>query len=153
MSSKNGNGHKNRVEYSTMKTRAQIADQLEGLLKSFRNGEIAIQHGLQSVELCVAPHVRFAFEARCKDEQQSLHITLDWDKHDERDQLIIGTSTSRRNRRALNADTPTVIRRPVEDPPYEEWTRDELYQRARDMDIEGRSDMTKDELVTALRQC
>ena len=36
-------------------------------------------------------------------------------------------------------------------PPYEEWTYDALYERAQEIDIEGRSGMTKDELVTALR--
>jgi hypothetical protein len=36
-------------------------------------------------------------------------------------------------------------------PPYEEWTRDELYDRAREIGIEGRSDMSKDELIDALR--
>lgn len=34
---------------------------------------------------------------------------------------------------------------------YEDWTKDELYQRAQELDIEGRSDMTKDELIKALR--
>ncbi|MFI4916018.1 MAG: Rho termination factor N-terminal domain-containing protein [Phycisphaerales bacterium JB060] len=36
-------------------------------------------------------------------------------------------------------------------PPYEEWTKDELYERAQEVGIEGRSDMTKDELIDALR--
>ena len=36
-------------------------------------------------------------------------------------------------------------------PPYEEWTKDDLYDRAQELDIEGRSDMTKDELIEALR--
>jgi hypothetical protein len=36
-------------------------------------------------------------------------------------------------------------------PPYEEWTKDELYERARELGVEGRSDMTKDELIEALR--
>ena len=36
-------------------------------------------------------------------------------------------------------------------PPYEEWTKDVLYEGARELDIEGRSDMTKDELIDALR--
>lgn len=35
--------------------------------------------------------------------------------------------------------------------PYEDWTRDELYRRARELDIDGRSKMTKDELISALR--
>ena len=36
-------------------------------------------------------------------------------------------------------------------PSYEEWTKDELYDRAQELDVEGRSDMTKDELIDALR--
>lgn len=36
--------------------------------------------------------------------------------------------------------------------PYEEWSKDDLYERARELDIEGRSDMNKDELIEALRE-
>ena len=36
-------------------------------------------------------------------------------------------------------------------PPYEDWTKDDLHERARELDVEGRSDMTKDELIAALR--
>ncbi len=36
-------------------------------------------------------------------------------------------------------------------PAYEEWTVDELRQRAREIGIEGRSGMKKDELIEALR--
>ncbi len=35
--------------------------------------------------------------------------------------------------------------------PYEEWTFEELYDRAQELEIEGRSEMTKDELIKALR--
>ncbi len=38
-----------------------------------------------------------------------------------------------------------------EAPPYEDWTKDDLYSRAQDLDIEGRSTMTKAELIDALR--
>ena len=36
-------------------------------------------------------------------------------------------------------------------PPYEEWTVDELRERAAELDVEGRSNMNKDELIAALR--
>ncbi len=35
--------------------------------------------------------------------------------------------------------------------PYEERTREELYQKAREIGLEGRSEMTKEELIKALR--
>lgn len=34
---------------------------------------------------------------------------------------------------------------------YDDWTVDDLRGRAAELDIEGRSDMTKDELIDALR--
>lgn len=36
-------------------------------------------------------------------------------------------------------------------PPYEDWNKDELYDRARELGLEGRSEMTKPELIKALR--
>lgn len=36
-------------------------------------------------------------------------------------------------------------------PPYEEWTKEALYERAQEIGIEGRSDMPKSELIEALR--
>ena len=35
---------------------------------------------------------------------------------------------------------------------YEDWTREELYEKAREVGIEGRSDMSKEELIGALRR-
>lgn len=36
-------------------------------------------------------------------------------------------------------------------PPYDDWTVDELRERAAELGIEGRSDMNKNELISALR--
>lgn len=44
-----------------------------------------------------------------------------------------------------------VGRRGGEAGSYDDWTVDDLRQRARELDIEGRSTMTKDELIKALR--
>ena len=35
--------------------------------------------------------------------------------------------------------------------PLEERTKDELYEQAQELDIDGRSDMSKDELIEAIR--
>lgn len=34
---------------------------------------------------------------------------------------------------------------------YEEWSKSDLYDKAQEVGIEGRSDMDKDELISALR--
>lgn len=34
---------------------------------------------------------------------------------------------------------------------YEQWTKEELYEKAQEVDIEGRSEMSKEELIKALR--
>lgn len=36
-------------------------------------------------------------------------------------------------------------------PPYEQWSKNDLYERAQELEIEGRSWMSKDELIQALR--
>ncbi|MFZ3581028.1 DUF7218 family protein [Loktanella sp. DJP18] len=36
-------------------------------------------------------------------------------------------------------------------PPYEDWSKDDLYARAQELEIAGRSDMSKDDLIAALR--
>jgi hypothetical protein len=37
-------------------------------------------------------------------------------------------------------------------PSYQDWTKDDLVKRARELGIAGRSTMTKAQLTTALRQ-
>ena len=45
----------------------------------------------------------------------------------------------------------TVAARGGHSPSYEDWTKDDLLDRARELDIDGRSTMDKDELIDALR--
>lgn len=49
------------------------------------------------------------------------------------------------------ANTPDASEKGGSSAPYEEWTKDELYDRAQELEIDGRSDMSKDELISALR--
>ena len=53
--------------------------------------------------------------------------------------------------RIANTPSSEAGKRGGKAPKYEEWTREELYERAQEIGIEGRSDMDKDELISALR--
>jgi len=53
--------------------------------------------------------------------------------------------------RIANTDRQVAARRGGQSPRYEEWTKDELYGRAREIGIDGRSTMDKAELIDALR--
>ena len=58
-----------------------------------------------------------------------------------------------KERAARIANTPrtTAGKRGGTSERYEEWTVDELHERAKEIGIEGRSQMSKDELIAALR--
>jgi hypothetical protein len=49
------------------------------------------------------------------------------------------------------ANTPDSGKKGGKAKAYEEWTKDELYEQAKKVDIEGRSKMSKKELMSALR--
>ncbi len=49
------------------------------------------------------------------------------------------------------ANTPDASQKGGASPAYEDWTKDELYERAQELDVDGRSEMSKDELIAALR--
>jgi hypothetical protein len=53
--------------------------------------------------------------------------------------------------RIANTDRTQAGKRGGQSPPYEEWSKDDLEERAAEIGIEGRSDMSKNELVDALR--
>ncbi|MBK0328049.1 Rho termination factor N-terminal domain-containing protein [Rhodobacteraceae bacterium F11138] len=52
---------------------------------------------------------------------------------------------------AQDNETMSPSRKGGKAPPYEDWTKDALLDRARELDIEGRSTMRKSELIEALR--
>lgn len=53
--------------------------------------------------------------------------------------------------RIANTDGKKAERRGGQAPPYEEWTKEELYERAKEIGVDGRSDMDKEQLIEALR--
>ena len=53
--------------------------------------------------------------------------------------------------RIANTDRSSAGQRGGSSPSYEDWSKDDLEQRAKEIGIEGRSNMDKDELIDALR--
>ncbi|MEQ8842963.1 MAG: Rho termination factor N-terminal domain-containing protein [Acidimicrobiales bacterium] len=53
--------------------------------------------------------------------------------------------------RIANSDAHEVGQKGGHAPPYEEWTKDDLYDKAKEVGIDGRSGMDKNELIDALR--
>jgi general stress protein YciG len=53
--------------------------------------------------------------------------------------------------RIANTDRTEAGRKGGKAAPYEEWSKEDLYERAGEIGIEGRSGMSKDELIDALR--
>lgn len=52
---------------------------------------------------------------------------------------------------AANSSRSEIGRRGGSSPAYEDWTVDDLRKRARELEVPGRSTMTKHELIDALR--
>jgi hypothetical protein len=53
--------------------------------------------------------------------------------------------------RIANTGRKTAGRRGGQSGSYDDWSKDELQKRAREIGIDGRSKMSKDELIKALR--
>ena len=52
---------------------------------------------------------------------------------------------------ASNSSRSSVGRKGGESGSYDDWTKDDLVKRAREIGIDGRSSMNKSELISALR--
>ncbi|ASK34532.1 DUF7218 family protein [Alloalcanivorax mobilis] len=57
-----------------------------------------------------------------------------------------------KSKAARIANTRDAGKKGGQQPPYEDWSRDELYQKAKEVGVSGRSKMDKAELKKALRQ-
>jgi hypothetical protein len=53
--------------------------------------------------------------------------------------------------RIANTPRKTAGKRGGSSPSYDDWSKDDLEKRAKEIGIEGRSKMNKDELIEALR--
>ncbi|QXC59164.1 Rho termination factor [Aquihabitans sp. G128] len=74
---------------------------------------------------------------------------------DQYEALRKGGASKEKAARIANASAAqgrsTVARRGGEHGDYDDWTKDELLARARELEVDGRSKMDKAELIDALR--
>ena len=68
-----------------------------------------------------------------------------------RDQGTSKEKAARIANASANEGKSKVARRGGESGRYEDWSKEELYEKAKEVGIEGRSNMDKKELVSALR--
>lgn len=92
-----------------------------------------------------------------KDERQYEHVKeseLERGKSEERAEEIAARTVNKQRREEGRTQSGRKTTTGTGNPnlPLEERTKDELYNRAKQLDIEGRSDMTKAELVRAIRE-
>jgi hypothetical protein len=53
--------------------------------------------------------------------------------------------------RIANTGRKTAAKRGGKSAKYEEWSKEDLYDKAREVGIDGRSNMSKDQLIDSLR--
>ena len=64
----------------------------------------------------------------------------------------VASNVGREANHVVDETTRRVSEQPSRGTPYEEWTKAQLLERARELDIDGRATMNKSELVDALRR-
>ncbi len=71
-------------------------------------------------------------------------------KNEEQYQALVEKGYSK-EKSARIANTPDAGKKGGKAKPYEEWTKAEIYDQAKNVGIDGRSKMSKNELIKALR--
>ncbi|GGF48345.1 DUF7218 family protein [Echinicola rosea] len=71
-------------------------------------------------------------------------------KNDEQYEALRDQGMSK-SKAARIANTPDAGKKGGRSRPYEEWTKDDLYEQAKKVNIQGRSKMDKKQLIKALR--
>ncbi len=68
-----------------------------------------------------------------------------------RDEGMSKEKAARISNASANEGKSEVGKRGGKSGQYEDWNKEDLYEKAKEVGIEGRSDMDKDELISALR--
>lgn len=73
-------------------------------------------------------------------------------KDDERYEALRDKGMSKEKAaRIANSDRTKTAKRGGKSAKYEEWSKEDLYDKAKEVGIDGRSNMSKDQLIDSLR--
>lgn len=72
-------------------------------------------------------------------------------KNDDKYEALREEGMSKEKAARIANAPPESAKKGGQHPSYEEWSKDELYRKAQEVGISGRSDMSKGELIKALR--
>ena len=90
-----------------------------------------------------------------KDERMYDHVKeseLEQGRSEDRAEEIAARTVNQQRQKEGRTDNDTTQGTGNPNTPLDERTKEQLYNRAQELDIDGRSDMTKDELVEAIRK-
>lgn len=90
-----------------------------------------------------------------KDERQYDHVKeseLEKGRSEDKAEEIAAATVNKQRREEGRTENKTTSGTGNPNTPLEERTKEELYNRADELDVEGRSNMSKDELVKAIRE-
>lgn len=90
-----------------------------------------------------------------KDERQYEHVKeseIDRGRSEDRAEEIAARTVNKQRQEEGRTDNATPGGTGDPNTPLPERTKQELYNRAQELEIDGRSEMTKDELVAAIRE-
>jgi hypothetical protein len=133
------------VAEQTLAVQRQLALTLTGL--ATRQVDIAVDTAVESIDTAVEATDTTVETVEGAVRERARQVQGEWQDRRER---VEQPQASTDDTPTTKAESPKQDRRP-DGRTYEERSIEELRERARELDIEGRSTMTKDELIAALR--
>jgi Rho termination factor, N-terminal domain len=137
---------------STVDTAAETIDAVEAADTTAETFEATVREHAHQVQARDRRPDGRTYEERGVEElrERAAELQIEGRSAMTKDELITALRDHRKSR-STKSQAPAQDR-PADRRTYEERSVEELRERARELDIEGRSAMTKDELISALRQ-
>lgn len=127
-------GDKKTYRYRDDLELEKLADYLEEVSKGISTGRLTLEGEEDGIDVELPEKVKFEIAAKSKPEKGKIAIEVKWKEPKAQDLAAL----------EINGTEPLANGE-------EALTREELYEKASSLEIEGRSSMTKAELIEAIR--